>query len=233
LTASGKFTSRVSSGTHFARVNGIANYAHVLWDTVLDPDDRLPVEGLFTSLPGANWQPRASGSHLDAVHARALEAIWSEHVRTVREPPGGQKVPGRRLSEGQGRRLDAQLRGQLEDLAQLRLTQLCEADGWQVEDFRVGNPFDAMATHPDGRVLYLEAKGTTTRGERVIVTRNEVKFAREHPEQCVIGILSGIKIEQGKVDLRSGTLRCYPWNPMDEELYPLQYDFRPTSGTEL
>lgn len=233
IFASGTFDSNVYTGTHYSELTGIANYAEVLWDTFLYPEDCLPTEVLDSELPQGKWHPLASGTSVDATIAAGLERLWAQHVADVRSatPPGpGSAKP---LSEGQGRRLDAQLRGQLEDLAQAQLTQFYEADGWHVEDLRVGNPFDAKATHPDGRVLYLEAKGTTTQGERVIVTRGEVKFAREHPEQCVIGILSGIKIEQGKLDLQSGTLRRYPWDPTDEELDPLQYDFWPSLEDEM
>lgn len=162
IFASGTFASTVFTDTHFSREHGIANYAVVLWDTVLDPEDRLPIEDLFRRLPEANWQPRASGAILDPADAEGVWALWGEHVSGVRDRLAAPQVPPRRPNEGQGRRLDAALRKQLEDLAQLRLTRLYESDGWQVEDLRVGNPFDAKATHPDGRVHYLEAKGTTT-----------------------------------------------------------------------
>ena len=50
--------------------------------------------------------------------------------------------------------------------------------GWDVRDTHIGNPYDAVATHRR-EVLYLEAKGTTTNGDSVIVTRNEVRWARQ------------------------------------------------------
>jgi hypothetical protein len=82
-------------------------------------------------------------------------------------------------------------------------------------------------------LLYLKAKGTVTNGERVIVTRREVRFARAHPGECVIGILSGITLKaDGTIDEKSGTLRQYGWEPYDDELVPLQYDFYPTPEAE-
>lgn len=47
------------------------------------------------------------------------------------------------------------------------------------------------------------------------------------------GAVQGVEIEEGRVKPRSGTLRRYTWDPTDEELDPLQYDFWPTLGTEL
>lgn len=91
----------------------------------------------------------------------------------------------------------------------------------------MGNPFDAKASKGD-TTLYLEAKGTTTQGSRVIVTRGEVAWAREHPGECVIGILSSIVVKaDGSVDPASGILREYVWEPDDNQLHPLDYDFYP------
>jgi hypothetical protein len=56
--------------------------------------------------------------------------------------------------------------------------------GWDVKDVRYGNPYDATATK-DGHTLWLEAKGTETKGTAVIVTRGELQWAREHPGDCI------------------------------------------------
>ena len=125
------------------------------------------------------------------------------------------------------------MRKQIEDLAQDRLTAFYEEDGWAVEDLRYGNPFDAKATK-GGEVIYLEAKGTTTAGERVIVTRNEVAFTREHPGECVMGIVSGIRLDSDRnVDHSSGELRLYAWEPDEGDLVPLDYDFYPPEEQRL
>ena len=50
----------------------------------------------------------------------------------------------------------------------------------------LGNPFYAIATKGNRR-LYLEAKGTETDGISVEVTAGEVRFACEHPGECVLG----------------------------------------------
>lgn len=101
------------------------------------------------------------------------------------------------------------------------------ARGWDVEDMRIGNSFDARATRGN-EVLYLESKGTVTAGEKVIVTRGEVKFAFEHPGRCVMGIVSGIELlDRQTVDPDSGSLTLYNWNPSADDLDPRHFDFYP------
>lgn len=83
-------------------------------------------------------------------------------------------------------------------------------------------------------MLYLEAMGTTTAGERVIVTRNEVDFAREHPGECVMGIVSGITLDAaGDVNPGSGELRLSAWELDEDDLVPLSFDFYPPDSQTL
>ncbi len=84
---------------------------------------------------------------------------------------------------------------------------------------RYGNSFDAIATKPDELPLYLEAKGTETAGASVIVSKGEVNWARNNPNQCVLGILSNVSfLTTGEVDPHSGTFRLLQWNPDEGEL---------------
>lgn len=232
IFASGTFDSEVFQDEHWDDSGRLANFADVRWDTVLDPQDALPTETLLAELPEGHWKPQSSGTQVQAALADRLEQLWADHVTVIRDTAALQRPIGT-LSFGQGRRLDAKLRKEIEDLAQQHLTSFYEADGWTVEDLRYGNPFDAKATKAS-EVLYLEAKGTTTSGERVIVTRNEVAWASAHPGKCVIGIVSGISVRRnGTVDPGSGTLRRYAWEPNDGNLVPLEYDFYPPADMKI
>ncbi|MCL3862948.1 protein NO VEIN domain-containing protein [Actinotalea sp. K2] len=118
-------------------------------------------------------------------------------------------------------------RKKVEDAAQALLMKRYEEDGWTVEDTRYGNSFDAKATK-GGAVIYLEAKGTVTAGQSVIVTRGEVEWALGHPGECVMGVLSDIGFtEEGEVDSTSGTFGLYRWEPRDDDLDPRAYDWTP------
>lgn len=104
---------------------------------------------------------------------------------------------------------------------------------WAVQDLRVGHPYDAIATK-NGKTLWLEAKGTETAGSTVIVTRGEVEWAREHPGECVLGVLSDIVfLPSGEVDPTSGTLRLFTWNPDHGTLTARNYDFAPGDADRL
>lgn len=106
-------------------------------------------------------------------------------------------------------------------------------DGWTVQDVRFGNPYDAVATK-DGRTLWLEAKGTETSGASVTVTHNEVDWARAHPNDCILGILSDVTfLPNGEVDASSGTFRILNWNPDRGALAPRAYDFTPDTRNAL
>lgn len=225
IFASGRFVSRVYQGPHYRDPKPkTSNYADIVWDRVLDPQDVLPINELQEQLPTAHWEPQASGTQINPAAVPGLEKMWAAHIGSVPPPPFPK---GRPRSEGQGRRLDTKLRKQIEDVAQDRLMQHYRSNGWDVEDCRFGNPFDAKATKGD-RVEYLEAKGTTTEGKRVIVTRNEVAFAGDHPGECVIGLVVGITLtDTGDLDTTSGELQLFRWEPQDENLDPLHYDYYP------
>jgi hypothetical protein len=61
-----------------------------------------------------------------------------------------------------------------------------------------------------------------------------VAWARDHPGECVIGILSNIRVKKGDpVDTTSGILRHYVWQPEEEDLRPIDYDFYPPEDAEI
>ncbi|MEV0330776.1 hypothetical protein AB0H63_30615 [Micromonospora echinospora] len=92
---------------------------------------------------------------------------------------------------------------------------------------RFGNPYDAVATR-NGRTLWLEAKGTETKGAAVIVSRREVQWAREHVGDCVLGVLSDVVFRpDGEVDPESGMFRVFTWYPDGGALSARDYDFTP------
>ncbi|MFE5836710.1 protein NO VEIN domain-containing protein [Arthrobacter sp. NPDC056493] len=90
------------------------------------------------------------------------------------------------VARGQGLQMDSEVRKALEDAAQDRLMCHYRDRGWTVTDTRWNRPYDAHADR-GGERIYLEAKGTQSRGESVIVTRNEVDHARQHPGLCWMG----------------------------------------------
>ena len=130
-------------------------------------------------------------------------------------------------SSGQGRLLDPLRRKALEDAAQTRLERHYRNEGWDVQDVRFEGPYDAIAKK-NGQVRYLEAKGTQSSGASVIVTAGEVEFAKSHPGQCVIGILSNVRFAiDGQVDENEATFAVRDWAPHEGELKPIDYRWTP------
>lgn len=223
IIGSGTCTSRIFSGTHWSpdRPGDDANYVLISWDTLIDAGDALTRTELINEIPdGGEWRPQSSGTLLSAGVAEQLEQRWARHLGySVPQPP--------RASPRQGWQLDSVRRKKVEDAAQRRLTEHYEALGWTVRDTRYGNPYDAVATKL-GDTLYLEAKGTESSGSAVIVTPNEVSWARQHPGACVLGILSDIRFgPDGEVDPGSGVFRIVDWNPDAGVLTSRVFDWSP------
>lgn len=227
VVASATFTSSPHYGHSWRESEDgeqpLRRFADLKWDVIVGTEERLPIEELFRELPEPFVSPRQSGTRLSEANARRLDELWSEHLRGL----GGASREERELGgAGQGFRVGAGLRREIEDLAQQRLMDHFVAQGWEVEDTRVGHPYDAVARR-GGEVWYLEAKGTTSAGASVLVTRNEVAFAAANPGRCVIGIVSEIAVVDGHVVAGSGDLAVYDWFGDEEDLEALQYAYRP------
>ncbi|MFD0597308.1 DUF3883 domain-containing protein [Catellatospora coxensis] len=224
VIGSGTVTSRIFPDSHWdeAKTGDDANYVLIEWDTLVLPDDGLPHADLVERIPaGGIWRPQAGGWVPDAKVAAELEALWAEHLGRAMPPPA-------RSTPRQGWQMDPVRRRKVEDAAQNRLMAHYRDRGWTVHDVRFGNPYDAIATK-NGRTLWLEAKGTETAGDTVIVSRNEVRWAKEHPGDCVLGILSNVVFRpDGEVDAEGGVFRVMAWNPDDTVLKPRSFDLTPT-----
>ena len=79
--------------------------------------------------------------------------------------------------------------------------------------------------------LHIEVKGTTTRGEEVILTPNEVRHAYDHDcaAQHALFVLSGVQIELGEGGYRCSGGRpalLNPWELDHQGLTPTEYVYR-------
>jgi hypothetical protein len=97
-----------------------------------------------------------------------------------------ERVAGKRI-KGQGFRLSAAQRKVIEDhamsLARMELTSW----GWsEIKDVSAGKSYDFYCRSEDDE-LFVEVKGTTSGGDSIILTRNEVLLHQEcHPNNCLI-----------------------------------------------
>ncbi len=230
IIGSGTFVRGAYKDDHWDenRPGELANYADIRWETLLPDDDLLPISDVAAQVPGRPWMSGIQGSGVVLLPPAdaALERLWAQHIGT--QPRSGTSAPPVSKSRrGQNWQNDPVRRKAVEDHAQWRLEQHYRDKRWHVEDVRYGNPFDAKATKGK-QVRYLEAKGTETDGKSVIVSKGEVDFAREHPGECVLGILSAIRFHgDGTLDETSGHLDVHPWDPGTGVLEATRFTWSP------
>lgn len=131
----------------------------------------------------------------------------------------------KRIAVG-GMRVDAELRGKIEQHAMQEAKKFFTKKGYQVEVW--GKPYDLHCTKGD-ETLFVEVKGSTGPATEVILTKNEVKHAREHAGQTALFIVDSIEIHgEGEAARASGgTRRVFnPWIPAEEDLTPISYWYR-------
>jgi len=105
---------------------------------------------------------------------------------------------------------------------------------YDVVDKSATKPYDLMASKGE-ECLFIEVKGTTSSGEQVFLTANEVEWAREHKEQAVLYVVSGISVEEGAEGMAASggaSLLLMPWDVDEGELKALTYRYG-VPGREL
>ena len=221
---------------HWDESGRLTIYINVDWEYFVDPNNTLPTADLQAAATHTNWRPQGSGAVIAAEDLAVVERLWAEHTGlTEPEPRPGQQGhrfgrPGSQHPVSAGWQRDPDLRRKAEDYAQQLLEHSFRDDKWRVEDTRYGKPFDAIARRAR-EVRYLEAKGTMSDGRSVQVTAGEVNSAQDHPGECVIGIVSGIRFDENReVIADSGTLVTRDWCPDEADLATIAYRWTPPPG---
>lgn len=97
-----------------------------------------------------------------------------------------------------------------------------------VEDTSATESYDLVATK-GGERLYIEVKGTTTRGDTVFLTKNEVAHARAHQGQCVLFVVANIEVtgddDVGWTTSGGDDHVIVGWEPAPEDLVALAYQY--------
>lgn len=101
-----------------------------------------------------------------------------------------------------------------------------ESVGFEVQDVSHAQPYDLRCTRGDERVD-VEVKGTTTSGETVLLTPNEVQHALATFPATALAIVRDIVLTQDeKPTAAGGTLEVIqPWRPLDTDLKPIGYTY--------
>lgn len=128
---------------------------------------------------------------------------------------------------GQGFQLDKELRLALERHAMARAVAHYEAAGYLVQDTSATKPYDLVCTSGlESRRV--EVKGTSTAGEKVILTSGEVLAARQPGVVTDLFVVRNIDVTRTDAgrEVSGGTAHIVRgWIPLDEHLEAKQYSY--------
>lgn len=185
-----------------------------------DPDSRLVADRL-----------RAFGNGGSADQAGAAEDDAEIGGALARDDAGlimsrGLSVHGVAGGKGQGFRTSLQARRAVELHAMATVRVALESEGWSVTDMSLSESYDLLGKR-DVELCHVEVKGTVGSGERVIVTRAEVAFARRNPGTMRLAVVSEIMLVPGGAKAlvaEGGRLRMIaPWMPEDMDLEAISF----------
>lgn len=132
-----------------------------------------------------------------------------------------------RLGRGQGFQLDQEAKVAVEAHA-MNMAAEFYSTAWDVQDVHGRESYDLICRRGE-EVKHVEVKGTTTGGEEVILTHNEVRHAQEHPHTALF-VVSNIVVERaedGTVTATGGKHHCYdPWRLNDGTLIPVGFRYQ-------
>lgn len=132
------------------------------------------------------------------------------------------------LEWGQGFASSAEVRAVVEDHSMTRATEFFQNLGFEVTDVSATRPYDLRCEHGD-LTIHVEVKGTQAAGERVILTANEVEFARDHADRMVLFVVHSISVSEnsaGEPRAENGTENVLmPWDVDEGELSPISYRY--------
>lgn len=150
--------------------------------------------------------------------AEILDALDSAEIAAGHRPVS---------RKGQGRRQSAAERKAVENRAVELAQKYLEDQGYQLEYVGATESFDIKASRGT-ESLHVEVKGTTSAGDQVILTSNEVALhQRVHPNNALI-IVHSISLTGKDEDCSAsgGVLRCIsPWSIEENRLSPISYRY--------
>lgn len=197
-------------GLHAARKRDLP----VLLDAVSsDGSSRTARRGLSARLQGFIREVSGRGDSIENRAAgAALDVIEREHAR----------------ARGQGFTSSPEHRKAVENHAMKRARAYLIKKGYNPLDTSLTKPYDYEA-RKGAAVYWVEVKGTTTSGDAIILTPNEVAWARKHRRRMVLFIVRQIRVKGRGKRLRSqgGTDHViWPWSVKTRNLEPLSYSYR-------
>ena len=208
-----------------------------------------PFEGFFidekqlstVTAPKTQWQHRAAGVTLSYKAAREIDnlltgarsiAAWTLQqgideavIDVVEQMKSSRGAP-------QGFLMSPKARRAIEERAVELAKEHYKEKGYAVRV--VGKPYDLLCEGKSGNKIYVEVKGTQGSGREVLLTPNEVAFARDHKHQMALFVISNIALcsdDPEAPTASGGDLAVYePWDIDTCELDALGYSLTITKN---
>ena len=158
-----------------------------------------------------------------------LSSAADDLVQEVLAEGASRVLSGRAQTRaGQGFGLTTEQNQAVESRAMEAAREFFEGEGFELTDCSGTQPYDYVGVR-EAEKLYIEVKGTTTEGQQVVLTRNEVEHARRHQGRVALFVLSGIELV-GPTDVNvngsGGTPTVFwLWEINTGELTPISYTY--------
>jgi hypothetical protein len=192
------------------------------YQNIMDIAEDLRFEGKIKKLPTYfSAQSLRSMRHLTQHSVALLAASLSEEAPRDDES----------TDNGQGFNVPPHIRREIEAYAMKEAEDYFKSMGYMVKNRSVRNPFDYEISKLNER-YFVEVKGTQSLGVSVILTANEVKFARQNRKQMILFILHSLKVHdrEGNVRITGGTpVVKHPWDIDSGVLHVTHFRYRPAS----
>ncbi|HLL06437.1 MAG TPA: DUF3883 domain-containing protein [Myxococcaceae bacterium] len=132
-------------------------------------------------------------------------------------------------SPGQGFSSDPRIRKAVEDYAMKRARDYFQQErGFtDLKDVSRTRPYDFLGWDGE-REVYIEVKGTQTAGSTILLTPNEVEFARRNKSQMALFVVHSMKVRDvdGEVHVEGGEERVsWPWDVENGQLTPVKFAY--------
>ena len=162
----------------------------------------------------------------DAERLGQMPMTAPPEIVEVERVAAGPSVPGQGFGLTAAEKRAVELRAMT--LARAHLEEL----GWYVRNTSTNHPYDFECLREDVKMI-VEVKGTTSRGESVVLTRNEVAAHRKHhPHNALIVVHSIVLRAGGGVPSAEGGFLVMqsPWTIEDGALRPIAYEYNVTAA---
>jgi len=131
------------------------------------------------------------------------------------------------FARSQGFASSQQVRKAVEVYAMQKAEKYYQDRGFTVHDQSSIRPYDLKCVHSE-QELFVEVKGTQSTGEKIILTPNEVEFAKQNMSAMVLFVVSSVVVNEHEdgVDVTGGRIRIIqPWNVEQGDLIPMSFSY--------